>query len=219
MPTQLGLTPNIKLLLAYSAIGFVFGFFPTQSSQAQTEWTITIDATGNHPKPAGYKVSRRDIGVPCGYTNNDATQLYVCPKDTVLWVASTAPGSSGAGKKKNELFIFHEDQILLDSDGNSVQTLHSSDGAAIGGTIDPSAIPLGHEYYVVVYDRSNKKWYVEDPKIIIGGAVVADLIQNIQKNCDQLSPLIEKDKNLGDKNKDLVREGCKQFRNITKPSN
>lgn len=219
MPAQLGFNHNVKMLLAHSVIAVVFGFFPTQSTQAQTQWTITIDATGNQSKPAGYSLSRKELGVPCKYTNtnSDAPRLYVCPRDTILWVVSTAPGSSG--KKKNELFVFHEDMILLDSDGNPVQALHSSDGAPIGGTIDPNAILLGHEYYVVVYDRSNKKWYVEDPKIIIGGAVAADLIQNIQKNCDQLYPLIEKDKNLSDKNKDLVREGCKQFQNIKKPSN
>jgi len=219
VPAQLNLSSTIKKLLVYSITVATFTIILAPRAKAYTTWTITIDATGNGPKPAGYSLSRTDTGIPCEYTNSSsgARSLTVCPKDVVLWVASTAPGSSG--KKKNELFVFQEDTILLDGDNNSVQTLHSSDGAATGGTIDPTATLLGHEYYVVVYDRSNKKWYMEDPKIIIGGTQVPSLMEDIQKNCKQLTPLLEKHADLSKEAKEQAIKACKQLEEINIPKN
>jgi hypothetical protein len=205
--------------LVYSVTIATFTILTAPRAEAYTTWTITIDATGNGAKPAGYSLSRTDTGIPCKETNSnsDAPNLTVCPNDLILWVASTAPGSSG--KKKNELFIFHEDAILLDGDGNSVQTLHSSNGVPTGGTVDPRATLLGHEYYVVVYDKSNKKWYMEDPKIIIGGAQVPPLMEDIQKNCKQLILLLDKYTELSQDSNDQAIKACRQLGEISIPKN
>lgn len=221
MPARLGFSLSIKVFSIYSVIVTVFCIFLTQRAQAQTQWTITIDATGSQPKPHGYTVARKDIGSPCSYnnSNSDAPKLKVCGNDIVQWIASTAADSSGI--KKNELFIFHEDKVLLDGNKNSIQLLHESDGNAAEGIVDPSAVQPGqdvdHEYYVIVYDRSHKKWYVEDPKIIIGGTRGPQLIRSIQKSCDELSPLLDKHDDLGKEARDKAIQACKTFSEIHVP--
>jgi hypothetical protein len=224
MPAQFRLKPNIKKLIAYPLAVAVLVIFSASSALAQTTWTINIDATGNQPKPNGYTVARKDTGTACKYnnSNSDAPKLRVCGDDTVQWVASTAPNSSG--EMKNELFIFHEDRVLIDGTTKHLnQLFHSSDGNPAGGKVDSGAVQPGkdvdHEYYVAVYDRSNKKWYVEDPKIIIGGTRATDLVLDLQKDCKQLNRLLEKANDLSKAQKDKINEGCEAFGNIHIPKN
>jgi hypothetical protein len=225
MPARFRLRPNIKKLIAYPLAVAVWAIFSASSALAQTTWTINIDATGNQQKPHRYTVNRQDTGTPCKYNNanSDAPKLHVCGNDTIQWVASTDPDSSG--NKKNELFIFHEDKVLIDGKNNSVQLLHSSssDANPAEGIVDPSVVQPGqdisHEYYVIVYDKSNKKWYVEDPTIIIGGTRATDLVLDLQKDCKQLSRLLEKADDLSKTQKDKVNMGCEAFGNIHIPKN
>jgi hypothetical protein len=212
MPTQPKLSSNRKNFSIYILAAIALSIFPTWGAEAQTTWTITVVATGNHQKPVRYDVSRVDTGVPCVYSNNDAKKLKVCLKDTIRWAAETDAGTDGT--KKNELFVFHEDPILIDTTNATVQTLHASYGKTADGHVDPHAPQGDHEYYVAIYDKSNTRWYAEDPKIIIGGTLAIDLVLDIQKDCKQLSPLLEKADDLTKLQKDKITEGCKVFSDI-----
>jgi hypothetical protein len=192
------------------------------STHAQTTWTITIDATGSGPKPAGYTVdfTPKTGGCPLAEPPSpppNPQNLNVCANDIVKWVAVTKKNASG--NMKSEMSVFHEHTILLDPNYSNKpnQAYHASDGQATDDAlVDPNATvnpSVGHEYYVAVFDKVNGakgKWYVDDPKIIIGGVGIDDLIARINKECSEQQQLAHADASA----KTTVRELCKQVEDL-----
>jgi hypothetical protein len=189
------------------------------STHGPTTWTITINATGNGPKPAGYTLdfSPPTGGCPLAHQTNpapDPQNLAVCAGDIVQWVAVTQNNASG--KMKSEMAIFHEHTILLDPYfGNKPnQAYHGSDGQKTEpATVDPNATVnpnTNHEYYVAVFDKVSGQWYVDDPKIIIGGVGVDDLLNKINKECSEQQQQGHADRSA----KPTVSELCKQVQEL-----
>jgi hypothetical protein len=178
-----------------------------------TTWTITIDATTKpsaaNPNPAlGYAVGRQDPPSPavgCIYDNPDPRNVKVCPKDMVFWTVKTA--DAPLQKAKNEMFVFHEDAILLDDTG-SRHVFHASNGGKDGAKADPkfSSDVQQHEYHVAVIDELNHHVYLEDPKIMIGTGSKLELENKIKRDC---KTILDRSKESKDESP-LIR-GCKQI--------
>jgi|SRR5580704_2355492 hypothetical protein len=191
----------------------------TASTHAQTTWTITIDATGPGPKPAGYtvdftpKTGGCPLAEPPSPTPNP-TSLSICENDIVQWVAVTRKNASG--NMKSEMSVFHEHTILLDPNygGKPNQAYHASDGQPTQpATVDPNASVnpnVSHEYYVAVFDKVGRRWYVDDPKIIIGGVGIDELIALIKKECSEQHQRAHADAS----DKTTVSELCKQVEDL-----
>jgi hypothetical protein len=140
----------------------VFGILLASSAQAQTNWIISVDATGSGRKPT-YHVAPTIGGCPF-QLHQDPQNLHVCPGDKVQWqVIST--------KKKSELYIDQVDTIF-DQSGASPKGFHASDDQPTDSAQIKSNSSLvgGHEYSVSAVDKDTNRLYVDDPKIIIGRA-------------------------------------------------
>jgi hypothetical protein len=217
MPAQLTPSSNIKSLFVCIFTLASVTFFLTPSAKATT-WTISV-------KPADKNTLSYEVDPPvggCPSMVQDPMNLRICDGDIVLWKA-VFPGSHTA--KTLKMWVFHEDFILDDEDGDPTLGFHAVNTDTTTGGMTDSAATWGikHKYHVSVFERSNgkKKTYHDDPTIIIGGTPLATFIDFVKKDCAQLLPQIEKDKDLkdpDDKIKDQVRAGCKQFEAI-KPVN
>jgi hypothetical protein len=218
---NLNLEVKFKHFLTLAIALAVFGGLFVTNANAQvvpaktepTTWTITIDATTKpsaaNPNPKlVYTVEREDPPPPavgCIYDNPDARNLEVCPNDIVQWTAKTA--DAPLQKPKNEMFVFHEDAILLDKDGPR-HVFHASDGGSDGATADPkvSSDVTQHEYHVAVIDELNHHIYLEDPKIMIGTGSKLGLENRITQDCKTLIRLSK-----GSEHEDEVISGCRQI--------
>jgi hypothetical protein len=216
MRTQLSLRlDRRKNLISFIAVASFTAILAPNAKA--TTWTIIVTAVGTNSIPT-YSVSPPVGGCPFPVIQ-DPKNLYICPGDTVQWQAATS--GTGPNKMHNKMWIFHEDFILLDEDGDPTQGFHATDAAVTkGGTTDPAAVLyVPHKYHVSVFDKLTKLKYSDDPKIIIGGTNVGILINFVKSICVQLPPLIDKDKDLDEEAKKLAIEGCRQFRNINHLSN
>ncbi len=157
-----------------------FCILSVSSANAQsTTWTVTVVATGSDAKPE-YTVSPTSGGCP-NQTTQNPKKLHVCPGDTVQWVASTT-------KTQNQMYLFQEEPILLDTSGAPTQGFYVQDTTPVGGKITSDASLVGwHEYYVGVWDKNAKRLYVDDPKIIIGNGPPLELLEDIRKDCGKFA--------------------------------
>jgi len=163
---------SVTSVLLISAVVFATG--GPKSPPLHTVWTVTVDATGSGHSLT-YALSSNPSGAPnCSGLNPhpspSASYLYICPGDTVQWVAKTKTNQSG--EMKSELGLLHEECILLDKWGHSHQSFHASHGHPTegGATDDPCvALKVPHKYYAVVFDKVSNQWHYDDPKIIVGG--------------------------------------------------
>ena len=221
MPAQLSRINSLYKFSTYAIALLVLPVLWAPGASAATTWTITVAATGPGPKPT-YRVDPTSGGCPY-QTAQNPEYLYICKGDTVQWQAKT----TGDDKTKmfSKLSIFHEDFILLDKDSDPNQAFQASNGNHTeGGKTDPDAAPyVEHKYHVSVYDKVTKIKYKDDPKIIIGGANVEGLFDEIQSVCAQLPKAIDQDINADDEAKRRAKKQasdlCQQFQNLKKPLN
>ena len=192
MPYQLtsetGRVPSVCLALAVVAFGSLF----VSSAQAQhlpTTWTITVDGTGPRLKP-GYTVTYLPANGGCPYATAavDPERLKVCQGDTVNWIANTST-------TKNVMSVIHEDPVM-DQNHIPTQAFSASDSSPVGAVVDSNAVFLGpHEYFVVVFDKSTRRSYVDDPKIMIGTGsaieIMKELLVSIEPQAIQLRALVD----------------------------
>jgi hypothetical protein len=187
--------PHRRLYMLYAVtIAALGGLFAsnaraqtTPSTYQATTWTITIDATGAQPTPAGYSVARNNTSsVGCPYTNTNAANMLICKGDTVLWQAATTPPNQH-DKMRSLMWIIHEDVVFDDGGGKATHSFHATDWHTDGGKTDNS-VPLliDHKYHVVVFDQLTKQLYYDDPKIKVGTGDLELLIYEIQEDCSQL---------------------------------
>ncbi len=209
MPAQLSLRPNITKRLLYVVIVASFAILLAPSVKG-TPWKITVKLVGTNTLT--YDVEPAVGGCPFPVIQ-DPKNLHICEGDTVQWVVKT----TGA-KQKTKMWIFHEDFILQDEDGDPALGFQAINTDVTKGGMTDSAATLNvpHKYHVSVFDKSTGNKYHDDPTIIIGGSHADYLIDLVQKACTQLTPPIDKDKDLSDDAKKLVDAGCKKFKEIEK---
>jgi hypothetical protein len=217
MSAQLRLSPNLKKLLTYAIAVASFAISLAPTAKAIT-WTITVTTVGKDQ--LSYSVDPKFGG--CPFTDpQDATYLHICLGDTVQWQARTT--GADTTKMFNKLLILHEDFILGDKDDDPSLAFQAVNTKLTeGGHTDKDAVLYReHKYHVYVYDRVTKIKYHDDPKIIIGGAKLEDLFDDVQRFCAQFPKAIDQDMNIDDEAKKQAKkqanEGCQQFQNLKKP--
>jgi hypothetical protein len=212
MPAQPSLGANRKKLWVYVFTLASFAIFLAPSVKA-TAWKVTVKLDQNNALT--YEVDPPTGGCPFPIVQN-ARDLRICDGDTVQWQAMF-PGPHTA-KTHLKMWIFHEHFILQDEDGDPTLGFHAvNNDFTTGGMTDSTAAwGVPHKYHVSVFDKSTKQRYHDDPTIIIGGSHAEYLIDLVQKACTQLTPPIDKDKDLSDDAKKLVDAGCKKFKEIEK---
>lgn len=188
----------VVTLLAIFAILLV----PRASAQATT-WTITIDATGSSSNP-GYSVSPTTGGCPFTLKQNPEN-LAVCPGDKIVWQLMST-------EKLSELYLYHEDAILLDPNTNSPHGVQASnDNPSLTYTVKSNPSLQGpHKYYVAALDKKTARLYVADPKVIIGQGSPIELLDQIQTACKPLLGSLEDNS----KAKDQAKAMCAQVQQI-----
>jgi hypothetical protein len=179
MHRYLNLEASFKHVAIVAVALASFGSLFVTSAKAQaTTWTVTIDVTSLNKKPV-YFIAKSNGS--CPYAPSHPESLHVCASDKVQWQAKTS-GSA------NLIYIYQEDNILLDASGAAlVPTLQATNGAPVGGIIDSAASKIGpHEYYIAVFDGANNRLYIDDPKIIIGTGTLDDVVLKMEKDCDKM---------------------------------
>src|SRR5208282_4135445 len=200
MPSQLILGTGRKRFFVYAIAIAAFSTLLASGTKAQsttnakttrTKWTVLIDETSPNPKPYSVSSSPPNPTSNCSGspskpqpTNGD---VYVCPGDTVQWVAVTTKDPSQ--NMHSAMLIFHEDSILYDSETEA-------------GTVTDDSTQVGsHEYYVFVVDKLTKQVYADDPQIRIGTGgggltstrVERNKVDQIRDQVGQLSKLLQAD--------------------------
>jgi hypothetical protein len=190
MGTQL-IPSSVSLLCAAAAV--LFMFLPCKAT-GQTKWMITVNATGASEMPT-YSIASDPPNAPncdpSGAKPGTNGDLYVCLHDKICWIAVTTP--DGAGNMHSEMFIFVDDDIL-DKDDNTRTITHAfraKNGAKICGPVDDwTGEEVDHKYGVVVFDRSTKRIYIDDPKIRIGTGTAVPALRYFQEACHSQSKFI-----------------------------
>ena len=127
-------------------------------------WTISITATSSSSKPDKYAVSPPNINTTtCRYSPApSSTQqpgsgtVYVCPNDTITFVAHTSKGNG-------ELFLYDEDSVV--SGGTHILTTPAEQ--PVTGTVGDYPAST-HRYDIAIFDKDARHWHTDDPQIIIG---------------------------------------------------
>jgi hypothetical protein len=182
-----------------------------------TTWTITILTNPHFSKPDGYTVERNNSStVGCASENyaTDASTLFVCQGDTVLWVANTPPDDNG--NMTNEVFITPEGGFLWDGNNKPIPVAYGTVGTPAGGKIGPPAGPTLYKYQVTVRDSVHGWVSYDDPKIKIGTGTVADLIGDIETACGELVQLVKTDE-AKTKIKNVCVKTAKELNDFVRP--
>lgn len=172
MPTDSVFGTTCKsVLLCLIAVIWVL---TTPLAQA-TKWTIHVTITG--PEQLSYTVDPPNA-LDCDGSKPVANQLCIKAGDEVNWDVHTSGG-------KGWLTVYHKDAFLFKS-GVSARYFHAQESQSDGGASDPKPpfFRKSHEYVVAVFDDegSNSHLYIDDPKIIVGGSVMAASCQDLVAN-------------------------------------
>lgn len=197
MLNQLIFGTGRRRFLIYATAIAAFVVLLAFTAKAQTTWTVTVNVSSGKERPV-YTLSSNPSGAPnCAGTNPSpkpsVEYLYVCPHDTVNWVAK-------ASTVAYSLTVYFK-QPVLDDGTSSVptpptQVLHGSNTQPqpAGGPIDNNALPNTYEYSVGVFDPAANHLYVHDPKIIIGTGGGPEYLRNqMIGDCDQLKGRVDAD--------------------------
>jgi hypothetical protein len=183
---------------------------------------ITANATGASEVPA-YSVASDPPNAPncdpSGAKPGTTGDLYVCRDDKICWMAVTTP--DGAGKMHSEMFIFVDDDVVDNDDATMTIThaFRAKGGAKICGPVDEGAgEEVDHKYGVVVFDRSTKRIYIDDPKIRIGTGLGVPALRYFQQACHSQSKFLA-DLDVKDESKkqaiiDRFRATCEDVRKL-----
>ena len=169
MPSHSVFGARVLRPFAYAIAVLVLCALCVSSAKVQT-WKVTVDVTnvtsGIAPSisidpPNSSNPGRCVVSVhPSKPTPGD---VYVCPGDTVLWVATTKRG-------RGEIAVWEKDGVV-NHDGKAPHSFHGPANTKVGGVIY-STEGL-HHYVVAVYDPDSTNpdvyLYVQDPQIVIGG--------------------------------------------------
>jgi len=189
-----------KRLVFFAVVVAVFGGMFAIGANAQekakyknTTWTITIIATGANERPS-YGITPAATTSGCDDPSNpnpSAKSLTVCPGDKINWVIKTKEGPSYPNP--GTTYLFHEESILQDpTSGQAKQGFEGPNNKMIVSQVDTSAAAgEDDKYYVSVYDRSQQRLYIDDPKIIIGTGTRDGLVNQIKEACRGLVRLFE----------------------------
>ena len=198
--------PSRARSVFFTVAAIAFSSLFVSSARAQylpTTWTITIDGTGPRLKP-GYRpvtFSPTTGGCPYATLAADTERLQVCLGDTVIWQANTST-------PKNVMSVITEDPVL-DQNNIPTQAFNASDSVPVKGTVDASASLGSHEYLVVIFNKSTKRSYIDDPKIIIGTGssidVMKKLLDSIELQAIHLRALVD-DSRLGEEAKKQAKQ-------------
>jgi len=185
MPAEPSHYPDIRNalipLIAISLISICF----TCSAEAQTTWLVLVDVSSGNDTPT-YLVSPQNADTcdPSHKSQGNNGDVYVCPNDTVLWMAKSKQDNQ-TKMQHHHLIIAQEDGILVKTPGSDpIHIFHAHEGGRDGGAIYEPVPPDGpenHEYSVFVFDKVANYLYVDDPKIIIGGTRLETELARLEK--------------------------------------
>jgi len=134
---------------------------------------VTVDVrSGSIVYSAGDKATVPPTNVPLS-NNRDLT---VKPGDTVAWqVLSNKMGNNPPAHRLTILFLPNQTPFV-DKSGNPVYAFEGSKGddggPNLSGTINPNITCEEYEFYVAVIDDAGGQTYTDDPKIIVGNAIM-----------------------------------------------
>jgi hypothetical protein len=195
---------GFKRLVIFAITALCISFAPSAKAQTTT-WKIQLDVINPVPKPGSpstpvYKLlppTPKPAKERCAFTDPNvisaADNLQVCPGDTIDWVVRT-------NSPDIEVFLYYQDAVLLDDDGDPNHGFHASNQDPVEGIVtDDATSDKYYKYYVVVLDKDKSVTYYDDPKIMIGtGNQQVALANAIAKQAKQLELKVEKLKKLID---------------------
>jgi hypothetical protein len=184
MPALLSLSPTIKKLLVYLISVASLTILSASSTKAYTTWTILVDVSqGADPPAYSFKYSPQNPAPNCPglppMSAQKAEKLHICPGDKVEW------NIRAIGSEKT--LTIHQNQGFQP---HGSDTWFRPGPLTLAGVVsDPHDLGTSYEYCLAAYDNQgyNYQLYSHDPKIIIGGAKLADEFGDLQK---QFSPLL-----------------------------
>lgn len=201
-------------MVTFSAVLF------TCSVEAQTTWIVTVDVKGGNTTPT-YQVTPApggtgDTCAPAPHntqgTNGD---VYVCTNDSVFWEAASKPDNQQ--KMHNHLIIGQEDAILDGTnDSTPIHIFHTPEGGKVGGAIDEFSDVGDYKYSVFVFDKVANGFYIDDPKIIIGGTNLEIQLVRLENALAPLLAEIAKDPKASEREKKLAAKVQNQINELKK---
>ena len=215
-----GISGSRFLISAIVAFGIVSASAAKAQSPAPqgTTWVVTVDVTqpnanGSWEIPNYSVKSNPPDASNCGTSsqiNSSKGDVGICAGDTVYWSAKTTKGNGF-------ITVYEWDGVLRKSanDPSSPRWFQGAANTDIGGiTVSTHPQTGAHGYAISVYDpdSSHPQPVLDDPQIVIGSGTPYDLIENMHKDCGDLSKLLDRDLN-GRKQVDKV---CGQILDLKK---
>jgi plastocyanin len=155
----------------------------SQSTPVQVHYVVTIDVRSGS---FSYTVSPK----------GDPHNLEVNRGDEVKWLVKTS------GPKHRGAALFIKTTPFIDAHGNPVRPFHWSDTdeTSTGYSAGLAQNKGTHEYCVAVFDENTGQLYLDDPKIIVGGAALdarAEIIEAEGELKDVREKILSIEKKLG----------------------